>query len=306
MTLELPPRSKHPALIHVAASDEGRGRIIVALTERVPDERAATAAADLANAYGAAVECIFVEDAEVFRAAAHGFVRQVYHSGRIAARLDENALDADILSLSRGALRAFERHLTACGCACKTRTVRDDLVHALSLACAENGPWNLVVFGNAATPNDLHRSAQLLTSIAGLTGVLTMPQNEKATTGPIAIILDRDESLPQMLRTADRLRNTRPDLTIPIAVILVGPDADGFDDREGRLRLAIATLTVKDNTPVTMERVEASADAMQELRHVVDQHAPSLIIAQAHALVPDGDVEAGEILDLPYPILLVR
>lgn len=305
MTTELLLRS-HPTLIHVAAADESRGRIIVALSGNAPDPLAVRAALDLASAYDSAIEGIYVENTELFQAAAHPFVRQVLLSGRIAPNFDAEHLASDIFTLSRSTLRKLEHQIAAAGKHCTTRSLRAHLDTALAVACAENGPWNIVVLGDAITSSDVPQCVDILKRTAGLTAIWTTPAKAENHEGAIVLVIDQDDNLQQMLRVAERLRSVQPSISIPISILILGYDKGDLEDREGRMRLALA-MGSSETAPISIEQTLITRQEPSEIEDAIARHNPRLVIAQTHTFSAIATAYSqGRSLNLPYQLLIVR
>jgi hypothetical protein len=302
-TTEMRPQ---PALLHVAAADEGRGRVIVVIVGETPDPRAVRAACDLATIYDSAIEGIYVENTELFQAASHPFVRQILLSGRFASSFNVDDLTSDVYCLGRSALRKLRQSLAAVGKACSSRSIRDSLDAAIATACAENGPWNIVVMGDAFAPQDLPKCIDLLERTAGLTAIWTAPTKPLPAEGPIIVVVDQDDNLQQMVRFSDRLRALDPTQSIPIVVLLLGVDSNELDDREGRVRLALATSAI-DTASITIKQTLITDQTSFELEEVIAHHNPRLVIAQAQTLAAAIEADMPErFVQLPYQVLIVR
>lgn len=295
-----------PALLHVASADEGRGRVIVAIMGEAPDLRAVRAASDLATIYNSAIEGIFVENTELFQAASHPFVRQILLSGRIASSFNVDDLNSDVYCLGRSALRKLKQSLVAVGKACTTRSIRDLLDAAIAIACAENGPWNIVVMGDAIAAQGLLKCIDLLERTAGLTAIWTAPSKSRPSDGPIIIAVDQDDNLQQMLRFAERLRALDQTQAISIIIVLLGVESNELDDREGRVRLALATSAI-EMASITIKQTLVTDLGPSALEDAIAQLHPRLVIVQAHTLAATMAPEMPErFVDLPYQVLIVR
>ncbi|MEQ1648312.1 MAG: hypothetical protein ABL898_06975 [Hyphomicrobiaceae bacterium] len=293
-------------MIHVAAADEYRGRIIVTITGDSADDRAVVAAGDLATIFGSTIEGLYIENTELFQAAAHSFTRQVLLSGQIAPTLDAENLASAVFCIGRKALRQFSQSLVKNGMNSTTRSLRVSIDVALATACTEQGPWNIAVIGNAISVAELPKYIDLLTQTVGLAALWTVPKKSQTDRGPIVIIVDQDENLHPMLRFAERYRILDQANPIPITIMILANSIYDLDDREGRLRLALGTSTI-ESTHITIERSLTTAENTFDFQSTIRKQSPRLVIAQSHTLLTGSATDTSDFeLDLPYQLLIVR
>lgn len=196
---------------HVAERGEGRGRVVLRVNCAAPiNESSIAAAFEVARAFGASIECLLLEDRQMFDAAAYAFAREVAFAEAARRPL---AIE-DISHRLDFAIRAAERHLAACaassGVHVEVRRVRDTPVNALAFACQMSGPWNVVALGEVAEAAVLSRLDALFERVTGMTGVVVAgPRGGRrrvaAKAGPVVAVVEHADRLTGMLRTASRI-----------------------------------------------------------------------------------------------------
>ena len=138
-------------IAHVAQTGEDRGRVVLHLKSGRPNAIALEAAVRVAQAFGSDLESIFVEDEQLFDCAAYGFVREVSFSGTRSRALSLDGMMRDLHLAAQGARRQVEAIARRAEVPLRCRVVRDEPLRALSIACAETGPWNVVALGEPFT-----------------------------------------------------------------------------------------------------------------------------------------------------------
>ena len=113
--------------------------------------RACEAALRVARAFGSDLESLFVEDEQLFDCAAYGFAREVSLSGRQSRPMSLDAMMRDLHLAAQGARRQVEALARKAEVPLRCRVVRDEPLRALSIACAETGPWNVVALAEPFT-----------------------------------------------------------------------------------------------------------------------------------------------------------
>ena len=143
-------------IAHVAETGENRGRVVLQLGSAHPSAIALEAAVRIARAFQSEIESVFVEDEQLFDCAAYGFVREVSLTGRVSRAVSAAGMTQDLRLAAQGARRQLEALARLAEVPLRSRVVRDEPLRALSIACAETGPWNVVALaepfagGNAA------------------------------------------------------------------------------------------------------------------------------------------------------------
>ncbi len=225
-------------LVHVAAREEQRGRVVLEVSSATPHAIAVAAAVRIARAFGSSLESIFIEDAQLFDLAAYSFTREVSQCGRMTRGLDPADVERLLAHDERLAAHAIAAAAAAGDVPYRARVMRDEPLRALSIACAEAGPWNIVALAEPFGTHDAEMLARLMADVSGATGVLLVGPQSKRTKGPVILAIEDVARLPATLRTADRLIEETGE---PIIVLLLASRADDLADLEGHARLVLGS-----------------------------------------------------------------
>lgn len=199
---------------HVAERGEGRGRVVLRIGSAGPvSDLAIAAAVQIAKAYHAEIESIFVADRQVFDAAGYDFAREIRRDAQrsgpdgdiVCTAVDPDAIERQMQLASRAAQRRVSRIAVAADVPVVTRVVRDSPVGALARACQEFGPWNVVALAEPLTAEALVRMGVLFERVTGMTGILTVGPRASSGMGPVLAVVEDVERLPGMLRAAERI-----------------------------------------------------------------------------------------------------
>lgn len=196
-------------VVHVAEAGENRGRVVLRLTSAAPERLAVEAALRIARAYQSELESIFVEDRHLVDLCAHPDVHEVSLCGRERRELSPVTLIRQFAYAARQAERRVAAMAARADIQYRARTMRDDPVHALNRACAEAGPWNVVVLADPVRTRDRASVQQLLAEIVGATGIVLVGAAVRRIDGPVVVVVEDIERLPLMLRVAERLSAER-------------------------------------------------------------------------------------------------
>lgn len=278
---EFTPTSKFPGstLVHVAAANEHRGRVVVALHTPLPSRVAADLAVDLARLFSARVDAVYLDDQQLAEATAHTFACEIGLNGRMIGPLDKRRLEAERRSARTAALTAF-RNLT-CHADVSIDSRAPSRVDRISLGsvCADEGPWNIVVFADQSHWPSPAGCAELLDG-GGATALVMAGRRARRRPGPPLLLISEPDRLPVMLRTARILSELTPDVSAPALLLPVPTHAAASDfdiDLEGTLRLAISAMP--DASAPKLVRMNASVmDVATEL-DIVERHRPAFILA---------------------------
>ena len=161
-------------IAHVAQTGEDRGRVVLHLRSACPSTIALEAAVRVARAFGSDLESLFVEDEQLFDCAAYGFAREVSFSGQQSRAISLDAMMRDLHLAAQGARRQVEALARKAEVPLRCRVVRDEPLRALSIACAETGPWNVVALGEPFTGGTGAMLKQVLLEVAGSTGLVAV------------------------------------------------------------------------------------------------------------------------------------
>ena len=208
-------------IAHVAQSGEDRGRVVLHLRSAHPSTMAVEAALRVARAYGSELESLFVEDEQLFDCAAFNFAREVSLSGRQNRAMSLDTVMRDLYLTAQGARRQIEALARKADVPLRCRVVRDEPIRALTIACAERGPWNVVVLGEPFGAGDGTLLKQLLADVSGSTGLIAVGPRGRHITGPIVVAVEDTEHLPDLLRAAERMAALDGD---EIVLLLVARD----------------------------------------------------------------------------------
>jgi hypothetical protein len=286
-------------IAHVAESGEDRGRVVLHLKSYRPDPVALEAAVRVARAFGSDLESIFVEDEQLFDCAAYGFVREVSFAGTQSRTMSLEGMMRDLHLAAQGARRQLEAIARRAEVPLRCRVVRDEHVRALSIACAETGPWNVVALGEPFTGGTGATLKQVLLEVAGSTGLVAVGPKARRVTGEIVVALEDIAQLSDMLRAAERLAAVDG---AGIVLLLIAPDEDRLLQMDGEARLVVEAREGVRIAWAAVARGEAAVIA-ETLRRLES----GMIVCQFGGLVvPDqGDLRPLASV-LECPLFLVR
>jgi hypothetical protein len=177
--------------------------------------------------------------------------------------------------------------------------VRDEPLRALTIACAESGPWNVVALGEPFAAGNGAMLKQMLAEVSGTTGIVTVGPRAERVTGPVIVALEDTAELPDMLRTAERLAAV--DGT-QVVLLLVGADTEQVERMDGEARLALeAREGVRiEWAPVVHGAVADIAETLRRLRG-------GIVICRFGGLVVPDEGDLGPLASaLECPLFLVR
>ena len=178
----------------------------------------------VARAFESEIESMFVEDEQLFDCAAYGFVREVSLCGRQSRAVSAAGMMHDLQLAAQGARRQLEALARKAEVPLRCRVVRDEPLRALSIACAESGPWNVVALAEPfAGGNGGHAQAAAASRSAGATGLVMVGPRARRVTGPIVVARGGHRALPDLLRAAERLAALDG---AEIVLLLIAPDEE--------------------------------------------------------------------------------
>ncbi|NJO23494.1 MAG: hypothetical protein HC868_11845 [Sphingomonadales bacterium] len=286
-------------IAHVAQTGEDRGRVVLHLRSSHPSTIAVEAALRVARAFGSDLESLFVEDEQLFDCAAYGFVREVSLSGQQSRAMSLDAMMRDLYLTAQGARRQVEALARKAEVPLRCRVVRDEPLRALSIACAETGPWNVVALGEPFTGGNGAMLKQLLAEVSGSTGLITVGPKAQRVTGSIVVAVEDTAQLPDLLRTAERLAALDE---AEIVLLLVARDEEQLDQMDGEARLVVEARQDVRIQSAAVARGEAAviAETLRQLRG-------GIVICQFGGLVvPDGGDLRPLASALECPLFIVR
>jgi len=285
-------------IAHVAQSGEDRGRVVLHLRSSHPNTMAVEAALRVARAFGSDLESLFVEDEQLFDCAAYSFAREISLSGQQSRPMSLDAMMRDLHLAAQGARREVEALARKAEVPLRCRVVRDEPLRALSIACAETGPWNVVALGEPFTGNSMTLK-QLISEVSGSTGLVTVGPKVLRVTGPIVVAVEDTAQLPDLLRTAERLAALD---SAEIVLLLIASDDEQLYQMDGEARLVVEAREGISIRSAAIARGEAAviAETLRQLRS-------GIVVGQFGGLVvPDGGDLRPLASVLECPLFLVR
>jgi hypothetical protein len=287
-------------IAHVAEANEDRGRVVVRLGDFAVSSKAAIAAAvHVAVAFRSEIEGLFVEDPDLFAACAHGSLRQIGHNGHTTAGLTAAGLGRDAEHFAVAVQRELSIAAAASSVKFSAHVVRDQTIPALQAACAQRGPWNIIVFAEpivGADKSELLSAA--VSQVWGTTGYIATGALCAWRPGPIVVAIEDIDHLTGMIRAAERLAAVAGD---PVYLLPVGGDEIALDWLEGEIR-----LTLGEATNLTILPRPAHAGSNLVLRAAIAQTKPRIIIARHGGILLPVDNTARPLADLGCPVFLVH
>jgi hypothetical protein len=224
-------------IAHVAETGENQGRVVLQLGSARPSVVAMEAAVQIARAFQSEIESIFVEDKQLFDCAAYAFVREVSLTGRASRAVTADAMTRDLRLAAQAARRQLEAMARRAEVPLRSRVVRDEPLRALSIACAESGPWNVVALAEPFAPGNGSLLRQLIMEISGTTGLVMVGPKARRITGPVVAAVEDAQRIPVLLRAAERLAALDG---APIVLLLIAPDEERLAQIESHARLVVA------------------------------------------------------------------
>ncbi|MGE0849223.1 MAG: hypothetical protein AB7O44_06305 [Hyphomicrobiaceae bacterium] len=224
-------------IAHVAETGENQGRVVLQLGSARPSVIAMEAAVQIARAFQSEIESIFVEDKQLFDCAAYTFVREVSLTGRASRAVTADAMTRDLRLAAQAARRQLEAMARRAEVPLRSRVVRDEPLRALSIACAESGPWNVVALAEPFAPGNGSLLRQLIMEISGTTGLVMVGPKARRITGPVVAAVEDAQRIPVLLRAAERLAALDG---APIVLLLIAPDEERLAQIESHARLVVA------------------------------------------------------------------
>jgi hypothetical protein len=299
-----------PQLIHLAATDEARGRVVLAAKEGTPSLAAIATATTLARAFSSWVDAKIVTCTETQLLAEHAFAREISHAGRIKP-LCVSQLRGGQTTIKFDTQRAIERALQEAGVRHTVSFAHSSFERALVDACEEQGPWNIVVLADSIRPREGPWLTRLLNDISGATGIVAVGPALAADPGDVVVLVDDVDRLPQIMRAAERFAiaaaiagDPRP---LRVRLLLAADSTTGMSELEGLVRLVLPDIAASMNCPVDLIETRSNHGTPAEIAEVIRRLKTTLVIARAggHIWPPSG--HAPDLLSvLRSPLLLVK
>jgi len=286
-------------IAHVAQSGEDSGRVVIQIRSGSPSAIAMRAAVQIARAFGSDLESLFIEDKQLFDCAAYGFAREISLSGRQSRPLSLDSMMRDLHLAAQGTRRQLEALAREAQVPLRCRVVRDEPLRALTMACAEVGPWNVVALGEPFGADWSATLKQMLAEVSGTTGIVTVGPCARRVAGPVIVAVEETADLPDMLRLAERLAAVEG---AEVVLLLVAASEGELAQMEGEAR-----LVVEDREGVRIEPVAVARGAVAAMAETLRRLNGGMVICQFGGLVmPDeGDLRPLAAA-LECPLFLVR
>jgi hypothetical protein len=177
--------------------------------------------------------------------------------------------------------------------------VRDEPLRALSIACAETGPWNVVVLGEPFTAANAPAIKQLLSEVSGSTGLIAVGPKARTVSGPVVIALEDTAQLPDYLRAAERLAALDG---AEIVILLIAGSEEALAQMDGEVR-----LVVEAREDVRIVSAEAALGEAAVIAEALRRLRGGIVICRFGGLVvPDGGNLGPLASVLECPLFLVR
>ncbi|MGE0024551.1 MAG: hypothetical protein AB7S70_13085 [Hyphomicrobium sp.] len=297
-------------IAHVAQSGEQRGRVVLWLAASdEPQDTAVDAALRLAQAFESEIECLFVEDSQLFELAALPFAREVLISGRGSRAFSSSTLARDVHMHGSALQRDVLARARAADIKARARVVRADPVRALAEICAENGPWNVVTVGaplrngsgtaQSATGHLGAGLGELFAAVHATTGIVVTGPEARRTSGPVVAVVEELERVVPMVRAAERIASaTGGDARL----WLLDHDQARQDWMEGQVRLAL------DAYPgMRLEVVDMTRHTPQSVAGMMRRAGAGFVIARFGGTLMPRERDVASFAELVEgPLLLVR
>ena len=202
-----------------------------------PSAIALEAAVRIARAFQSEIESVFVQDEQLMDCADLRLrARDIADRPRSIGACRAMASTHDLHLAAAGARRQLEELARRAEVPLRSRVVRDEPLRALSIACAETGPWNVVALAEPFTGSTSEMLKQLLIEISGATGLVLVGPRARRTTGPAIVAVEDTEHLPSMLRAAERLAALDG---AEVILLLVASDDERLQWMDGQARLVV-------------------------------------------------------------------
>ncbi len=290
-------------IAHVAEASENRGRVVLQLTAGRMNPMAVAAAIRVAQAFQSELESLFVEDEMLVDAASFPFSREVSLSGRASRPLSRSDIEHEMQLIATAVGRQIEAMAHAADVPLRRTVVRDDPVQALSRACTECGPWNVVALAEPLSSRSSGMISKLFDAVPA-TGIVVVGPAAKRVDGPYIVVVEDIAHLEPMLRTAHRLiGETEPESGVPqITVLLIADTDDKLAWLEGQARLAL-----EGDASVRIRHARATSAMPGVIADIVRRLHGGFLIGEFGGLLVPRDGDLGPLaMSLECPLLLVK
>ncbi len=244
-------------IAHVAEAGEGRGRVVLHLTQAEPSGVAIEAAVRVARAFQSEIESLFVEDATLIEIAAFPFACEISLTGRQRRDLSPDLVARQMRASAAGMARRIEQLARRAEVPLYMTVVRSEPVSALAEACARRGPWNVVALGEPLSASNGDKLARLFATVQGTTGLIVVGPRAKRSEGRVVAVVEDIGDFDAILRTARRIHGG--DKQTGLTLLMVSESADEAQIMDDQARLAIGD---DETIEIVRARIEAAQPAM--------------------------------------------
>jgi hypothetical protein len=253
----------------------------------------------VARAFGSDLESIFVEDEQLFDCAAYGFIREVSLSGMESRAISLDGMMRDLHLAAQGARRQVEELARKAEVPLRCRVVRDEPIRALSIACAETGPWNVVALGEPFTGGTGAMLKQVLAEVSGSTGLVAVGPRARRVSGDVVVAVEDIAQLPDMLRAAQHLASLDGS---SIVLLLIAPDEERLAQMDGEAR-----LVVEDREGVHIQFAAVARGEAAVIAETLRRLNGGIVLCQFGGLVVPDEGDLRPLASaLECPLFLVR
>jgi hypothetical protein len=302
-------RLMSPDLIHVAAANENSGRVVLVMPREQPNALAIDTALHLARAFEASLEALLIECPGAVALTEHSFARQISYTGRIGA-LSSDDLALSQTGLSRTVENVVHARVAGCGVNLVVQRVRAPAHEAILAACQSQGPWNMIVLGEAMRALPSERLRGVLADTPGATGVVVVGAELSHSQGDVIVLVEEIERFGQLVRAAQRLAGALAAGNASIGavrVLLAATTPAEVDELEGLVRLALPTGQAPGGVEIVIDEYRTTFGTHAEIAEAVRRLDGAFVVARhGGAILPrDGEADALSAV-LRAPLLLVR
>lgn len=286
-------------IAHVAQAGESKGRVVLQAYSMRPSTYAIEAAIWIARAFESEIEVLGVEDEQLIELAGFPFAREISLTGQRSRPIHTSDIERDMRSAFFAFKSEVEHLARLVQIPVTAKLVRGDRFGALAEACRQVGPWNMIVLAEPVEVNASTALRRLLAEITDATGVIIVGPKARTSAGPVVLMVEDAESLPTMLRTAERL-GAIDERGIVVAVL--AEDDSRLVWLEGDVRLVLS-----DRPEIKIVAGCISRGAPMEIAENCRRTRPGLVISQfGGTAIPQEDDLVVLVRNLDCPLLLVR
>jgi hypothetical protein len=302
-------RLMSPDLIHVAAANENRGRVVLAVSNSQPQVPVIDTALMIARAFEASLETLLIECPGAMTLTGHSFAREISHAGRIGA-LSVWDVSQGQRELSRTTELAVQARVARQSVEHVLQRVRAPANEAIAAACQSQGPWNMVVLGAESTPLNAEQVQQILAETPGATGLVIVGVEAIQPQGDVVLVIEDIERFSQIVRAAQRIAAVlaRGNGHNGVVRLLLTSATQGqADELEGLVRLALPPGQAAGGVESVIDPFRPSFGTHAEIAEGLRRLDGAFVIARfGSAILPRSGEPDMLSAVLRAPLLLVR